>query len=286
MLGDMMRLAFGLTMVLFLSEASALLIGAFNIRAFGDSKMKNPEVCEVIIKVLTRYDIVLVQEVRDTDLSAVKILMQKLNSLDSGDEYAYVVSDTLGRDSYTERYLFIYRTDKVSMQDCYHYHDHNMYTGEDTFSREPFVVMFNAPGTVIENFVLIPLHSAPKDAVREVDCLHDVYEDIRDKWQTDNMIFLGDFNAACSYVTSSDWDNIRLWTNEAFVWLINDSVDTTVGNSDCAYDRIVVCGSTLQDAIVPDSAKVFNFQKKYKLTQEEALAVSDHFPVEVELISA
>ncbi|KAG8557633.1 hypothetical protein GDO81_016690 [Engystomops pustulosus] len=212
--------------------------------------------------------------------------MDELNSQWSEPIYSYVVSDTLGRDSYKERYLFIYRNDKVNVHDSYHFHDHNMYSGEDSFSREPFVVMFNAPGTVIEYFVLVPLHSAPKDAVREIDALYDVYQDVMEKFQTDNIIFLGDFNADCSYVTQPDWDSIRMYNSEDFTWLIPDEVDTTVGKSDCAYDRIVISGADLHNAIEPDSAKVFNFQKQYKLTQEQALAVSDHYPVELELMSA
>uniref|UniRef100_A0A8C5QXW3 Deoxyribonuclease n=1 Tax=Leptobrachium leishanense TaxID=445787 RepID=A0A8C5QXW3_9ANUR len=279
----MLRLALVMTLTHFLSLGSAFKIGAFNIQAFGDSKMNKPEVAPILLKVLSCYDIVLVQEVRDADLSAVTTLMNELNSQGSGDVFSHVVSDTLGRDTYTERYLFIYRNDKVSVEDSYHFHDHNMYTGEDTFSREPFVVRFNAPQTVIGSFVLVPLHAAPKDAVREIDALYDVYEDVWTKWETDNMIFLGDFNAACSYVSSSDWEHIRLRDEEVFSWLIEDSVDTTVGSTFCAYDRIVVCGSDLQEAIEPGSAKVFDFQKKYKLTSEQALAVSDHFPVELKL---
>lgn len=52
-----------------------------------------------------------------------------------------------------------------------------------------------------------------------------------------NMMFLGDFNADCSYVQPSDWPSIRLRTSDVFKWLIPDSADTTVGKSDCAYDR-------------------------------------------------
>ncbi|KAG8429725.1 hypothetical protein GDO86_019378 [Hymenochirus boettgeri] len=117
----------------------------------------------------------------------------------------------------------------VTVQDSYHFHDHSMYSGEDIFSREPFVVKFKAQGTVVEEFVLIPLHSAPKDAVQEIDALYDVYEDVWNKWQTDRMIFLGDLTRRCSYVTDSDWDNIRIRTNEEFAWLISDDIDTTVG---------------------------------------------------------
>lgn len=50
-------------------------------------------------------------------------------------------------------------------------------------------------------------------------------------------MFLGDFNADCSYVTKKDWSSIRLRSSEVFKWLISDDMDTTVGNSDCAYDR-------------------------------------------------
>lgn len=52
-----------------------------------------------------------------------------------------------------------------------------------------------------------------------------------------NMMFLGDFNADCSYVQPSDWSSIRLRTSDIFKWLLPDSADTTVGKSDCAYDR-------------------------------------------------
>ncbi|KAM3917879.1 deoxyribonuclease-1 [Leptodactylus fuscus] len=279
-------LSLAIVLMLAAYTVSAIRIGAFNIQAFGDSKMNNPEVSSIIMKILQRYDIVLIQEVRDKDLSAVETLMTELNSQGPNPYYSYLVSDTLGRDSYKERYLYIYRNDKVNVQDHYHYHDHNMYTGEDTFSREPFVVIFNAPGTVIQNIVLVPLHSAPKDAVQEIDALYDVYVDIWKKYRTDNIIFLGDFNAGCSYVTESDWDNIRMYNSEDFTWLIPHDVDTTVGRSNCAYDRIVISGAALHDAIVPNSAKVFNFQEKYKLTLEQALAVSDHYPVELKLISA
>lgn len=50
-------------------------------------------------------------------------------------------------------------------------------------------------------------------------------------------MFLGDFNADCSYVKQSDWASIRLRSSDIFKWLIPDSADSTVGKSDCAYDR-------------------------------------------------
>lgn len=53
-----------------------------------------------------------------------------------------------------------------------------------------------------------------------------------------NFIFMGDFNAGCSYVPKKAWKNIRLRTDTRFVWLIGDQEDTTVkGSTSCAYDR-------------------------------------------------
>ncbi|KAM9208496.1 deoxyribonuclease-1-like 2 [Dugong dugon] len=260
--------------------AAELRIGAFNIQSFGDSKVSDPDRGRVIAQILAGYDIMLVQEVRDLDLSAVSALMEQINSV-SKHKYSFVSSEPLGRDQYKEMYLFVYRNDAVVVVDTYHYPD-----PEDAFSREPFVVKFSAPGSAAKEFVLVPLHAAPHDAVAEIDALYDVYLDVIDKWGTDDILFLGDFNADCSYVRAQDWASIRLRSSEVFKWLIPDNVDTTVGNSDCAYDRIVACGARLRRSLKPQSAAVDDFQVEFGLDQGQALTISDHFPVEVTLKSS
>ncbi|XP_058426275.1 deoxyribonuclease-1-like 2 isoform X1 [Diceros bicornis minor] len=282
-------------------RAGALRIGAFNIQSFGDSKVSDAACGGVIAQILARYDIALVQEVRDPDLSAVSALMEQINSV-SRHEYSFVSSEPLGRDQYKEMYLFVYRKDAVSVEDMYQYPD-----PEDTFSREPFVVKFSAPYSAAEELVLIPLHAAPHHAVAEIDALYDVYLDVIDKWGTDvsprvrtapgsrrralgvgrrglsaasdqatrppqDILFLGDFNADCTYVREEDWAAIRLRSSEVFKWLIPDSADTTVGNSDCAYDRIVVCGARLRRSLKPQSAAVHDFQEELGLDQAQASA--------------
>uniref|UniRef100_A0A674I7N5 Deoxyribonuclease 1 n=1 Tax=Terrapene triunguis TaxID=2587831 RepID=A0A674I7N5_9SAUR len=184
-------------------------------------------------QIVQTYDIAVVQEVRDSDRSAIRKLMDQA----SLQPYSYVVSEPLGRTSYKEQYLFIYRTDMVSVVDSYYYDDGCEPCGSDTFSREPFIVKFSSPFTEVQEFVLVPLHTPPSEAVAEIDTLYDVYLDVIDKWGTDNILFLGDFNADCSYVGPQDWPSIRLRTSDAFQWLIPDSADTTVSYTDCAYDR-------------------------------------------------
>ncbi|XP_071331160.1 deoxyribonuclease-1-like 1 [Trachinotus anak] len=255
---------------------------AFNLQHFGDSKSKKSDVMQTLSMIITRCDVCLLQEVRDSKGKAVPLLLTRLNSYDADHRYEAVASERLGRtESYQEQYVFVYRTDTVTVTGRYQYPDDR--PGDvDAFSREPFVVRFKAPRTAIKEFVLIPQHTTPTNTTRELDALYDVLQDVKKMWKTENVILLGDFNADCGYLAKKNRKNVRLITEKSLVWLIEDDTDTTVRSStSCAYDRIVVHGETFVRAIVPLSAKPFDFQTEYDLTEEQALEVSDHYPVEV-----
>ncbi|KAM4605844.1 deoxyribonuclease gamma-like [Discoglossus pictus] len=233
-------------------------------------------------QIVSRYDIIVILEVFDAKEKAAKKLIEQLNSSEEGACYNYIISKPLGRGDYKEQYLFVYREDRVKVKDVYQYEDTQL-GDEDSFAREPFVVRFNSKITALKDFVLVPVHTTPKDSVQEIDELYDVYLAVKAKWGTQNIMLLGDFNADGAYVSGKKMKTIRLRSDTAFHWLIDDDKDTTASNTtDCSYDRIVVHDDMFKD-IVPTSAKPFNFQTEYKLTDEEALAVSDHYPVEVEI---
>ncbi|KAI5095767.1 deoxyribonuclease gamma, partial [Silurus meridionalis] len=261
----------------------AFKICAFNVQSFGDSKTTDGKILYILTRIVSRCDVCLLQEVRDQKKTAIPRLIDRLNDYKRGQQYDYVSSERLGRtQTYQEQYVFVYRTDSARLLDQYQYPD-TQKGDEDAFAREPFVVRFSAPKTVIGEFVLIPMHTSPSNATKEIDELYDVFEDVRQRWLTEDIMFLGDFNAACGYVAKKNRKKIRLYSNP-FVWLIDDKQDTTVrGTTDCAYDRIVVHGDTLLRAIVPFSAQPFNFASTYQITEEEALRVSDHYPIEVDL---
>ncbi|PNI80044.1 DNASE1L3 isoform 6 [Pan troglodytes] len=246
-----------LLLLLSIHSTLALRICSFNVRSFGESKQEDQNAMDVIVKVIKRCDIILVMEIKDSNNRICPILMEKLN-----------------------------REKLVSVKRSYHYHDYQ--DGDaDVFSREPFVVWFQSPHTAVKDFVIIPLHTTPETSVKEIDELVEVYTDVKHRWKAENFIFMGDFNAGCSYVPKKAWKNIRLRTDPRFVWLIGDQEDTTVKKStNCAYDRIVLRGQEIVSSVVPKSNSVFDFQKAYKLTEEEALDVSDHFPVEFKLQSS
>uniref|UniRef100_A0A674J8H2 Deoxyribonuclease 1L3 n=1 Tax=Terrapene triunguis TaxID=2587831 RepID=A0A674J8H2_9SAUR len=225
-----------LFLLFFFNATLSIKICSFNVRSFGEAKRARPEVLDVIVKVISHCDIMLLMEIKDNSNKICPLLIEKLNG-QYQEEYDYVISTRLGRKSYKEQYAFIYRSNVVSVKGTYQYPD--IQPGDvDAFSREPFV----------------------------------------------NFIFMGDFNAGCGYVPKKHWKNIRLKTHSEFVWLIGDKNDTTVRNStNCAYDRIVIHGEKLINAVVPNSADIIDFQRAFGMTEEQALEVSDHFPVVFEL---
>lgn len=275
-----------LLLLLSINSTLALKICSFNVRSFGETKKENKDAMDVIVKVIKRCDIILLMEIKDSYNRICPMLMEKLNGNSRSTTYNYVISSRLGRNTYKEQYAFLYKEKLVSVKKSYLYNDYQ--DGDiDVFSREPFVVWFQSPHTAVKDFVIVPLHTTPETSVKEIDELADVYVDVQRRWKAENFIFMGDFNAGCSYVPNKAWKNIRLRTDPKFIWLIGDKEDTTVKKStNCAYDRIVLRGQKITSSVVPKSNSIFDFQKAYGLTEEQALDVSDHFPVEFKLQSS
>ncbi|XP_047666033.1 deoxyribonuclease gamma [Tachysurus fulvidraco] len=268
-------------LLLSLGGVLSLKICSFNIRSFGESKISKADVLNVILESISRCDIMLVMEIKDAKGQAFPQLMNHLNRKYSGHkhEYGYVISQRLGRKSYKEQYAFVYRKKLVSVKSVYQYPDMQP-EDIDAFAREPFVVWFSSTTTEVKDFVIIPIHTPPEAAVKEIDELYDVYQNVSQHWQSQNFIIMGDFNAACGYVPKKEWRNIRLRSDSSFVWLTDDKLDTSVKESTkCAYDRVVLHGQTMIQAVKRESVEVYDFKQAFGLTEQEALDVSDHFPL-------
>ncbi|XP_075942775.1 deoxyribonuclease-1-like [Anarhichas minor] len=251
----------GLLSVL-LHLSTSLLLGAFNIQSFGDKKSKDVTLMNYISTIVCRYDIILIQEVRDPDLEVTTRLMTAVSNRCPQLVYKYVVSEPLGKTSYKERYLFLYRKSMVSVSNYHSYIDPH-----GRFSRPPFIAEFSTH-TAVGKFVLIPQHTSPSDAVLQIDALYDVATDVNTCWNTNNIVLLGDFNAGGTYVRDSDWQKIRLFTDKSFHWLITDNEETSV-KTGYPYDRIVVTDDMMKNGVMPGSAKVYNFMSVFRLTLDE-----------------
>ncbi len=261
-------------------DPRSLRVGAFNIQVFGRTKMATDAVPQVLVKILSRYDLVLIQEIRDSSETAILELLEELNE-STHDPYAMQISDRLGRTSSKEQYAFFYRPSQLSVRDAYHYDD-SLGEDGDTFEREPYVVQFQSTRPPFTDFAVVPLHSAPDHAVEELTAMTTVFSDVQRRLNEPDTILLGDFNASCNYVSDSKLASLPMKRDLSFSWWIDHDADTTTRSTHCAYDHIVTTGE-ITGRVVADSAQVYYFDQALDLPEDLTLKVSDHYPVELQL---
>ncbi|MBG09271.1 MAG: hypothetical protein CME68_10965 [Halobacteriovoraceae bacterium] len=253
-------------------------IAAFNTKTFGNKKIKDRWVLDQFVRLVRRYDVIFLQEIRNKNLSAVHRLVKALNK--RSQEYGYRISKPLGRSSYKEQYAYFYKKrvfEKVTASEAIVYPDKY-----DDFEREPFLIYFKLKKRDID-FFLVGVHVKPGDVVKEVSKIEDVYYFGESHFNDSDAIILGDLNADCSYMNDEELDNAFFNQSYFFSSLIGRDQDTTIRSSThCAYDKIITT-DTISRFFREKKAKVYNIRKEWGLSEKKALQISDHFPVQIEL---
>ncbi len=220
-------------------------------------------------KIITQFDIVAIQEIRDQSGTAIIELENAVDAL--GTDYSCIVGPRLGRTSSKEQYAFFYSTRNFSLENYYTFED----SAADIFHREPFIARFMTVDGQF-TFVLINIHTDPDEASDEIYALCSVVAGAQSTYQDESdFIILGDLNADCSYFNEND-QSCPLRDN-SYHWIISDDMDTTVSSTACTYDRIIVTDSAMQ-AAAPFSG-VYRFDQVHGLDAATALDISDHYPV-------
>ena len=249
-------------------ESETIKVATFNIQVFGQSKRSKPEVMKVLVDVAREFDVMLVQEIRDSSGETAPAYLELING--EGASYAYVESERLGRTTSKESYAYYWNTETVECLEgtAYVYND----TG-DVFEREPYVASFRSGGF---DFTLVGVHVKPDDADNEIGNLTAVVASVLASDPTEgDVIVMGDFNADGSYFEE---DGPSPLIGEGYHWVVENSFDTMT-RTDWTYDRIMLLDGTYGGEYVMDSCEVFYFDAVYGLGQELTEDVSDHYPV-------
>lgn len=242
-------------------------IATFNIQVFGTSKLAKPEIMEVLARVVRRFDLVAIQEVRSTDQTVVPRFVQLINS--QGAQYSFVIGPRLGRTSSKEQYVFIYDTARIAVD------PNTVYTVNDPadyLHREPLVAHFQARwagGSTPFTFKLVNIHTDPDETDIELDALDDVFLAVQhDGSGEDDVILLGDLNV-------DEYHLGQLGQIPGIAWVVTGT--TTNTRRIHAYDNVVFqSGATVE---YTGRWGVLDLQAEYGLTLDQALEVSDHLPV-------
>lgn len=255
-------------------EPSVIKIAAFNIQIFGKTKRQKDYIMDVLTNIVREFDIVFIQEIRDSREETAPYFLQKINEME-GAKYNFVRSERLGRTTSKEAYAYFYNSETVEfIEDSDYVYD----DVDDIFEREPYIASFRSDNF---DFTLVGIHTKPDDAYSEIGNLtYVVYSVLSKNPNEKNVITLGDFNADGRYFDEDDFTN--LFKASEFYWVITNDVDTMT-TTDNTYDRIVLMNATYSYEYIKDSAGVFYFDIEYEISNSTLIKeISDHYPIYAE----
>ena len=199
-------------------------IANWNLQIFGQTKAANSDLMEFYVDKIDDYDIIFVQEIRDSSETAFPELCSMLLN------YSCLSSSRAGRSSSKEQYGVIYKNG-INVTSVYDFNPDS----EDRWERPPIKVVFE-----INDYLLTAynIHTKPGAVENELNNLQGVITD------SGNVIILGDLNADCSYYNNDRETEFDNWN-----WVVIDSEDTTVAATDCAYDRIILNSDAYQEYV-------------------------------------
>jgi len=262
------------------SKCKSIKICAFNIANFGATKFKRDHILEMIVKILYRYDLTVVQEIRSEEFDVIEKTLHELNNycqkIGSAKRFKAERSNFVGNEHRKEQYGYFYNTSKLKIDGFMQFQDEN-----DVFRYEPAFANFLCKRTGRE-FTVVGVHIQKDSVVAEMNKLIELYDLISEEFGTQNVVFTGDFNAEGSYLSKTKAGTVDFFNDPRFKSLISHDVDTTVSNTDYAYDRIFVAGELFAN-VKENAGEVFRFDQEFNLTQAEAFKVSDHYPIEFKI---
>ena len=189
-----------------------LTIASWNIQRYGPTKAANTDIVKFIASKVNNYDIVILQEITDSSGAAFNKLCTYLN------EYKCITSDRIGNSTYKEQYGIIYKDAELLDK---------KYIATNTMERTPLWLTFRSGNWT---FNLVTAHTKPTNDFVEMLTLDQTLN--QPQFQNDTIL-IGDLNADCDYyIRGNDFSN--------WLWAISDDADTTVGKTDCAYDRLII----------------------------------------------
>ena len=246
------------------SSSETIKIMSFNIQIFGVSKMARPEVAAVLADIVSKADLIAVQEVRSLVIDPVEQFMALLP-----DTYKYVIGPRQGRSSSKEQYWMIYDSEKIAVLDEDSWPDEN-----DIFERSPYAVYFKTKGSF--DFILLNNHIQPGAAEKEIRALPNVIMYYADLWKDPDVLVVGDFNADGQYFDSSLLDSI--FTEIEYKIIFTDE-DTTLAQSHNTYDRFIITNSAIED--FTGNFGVIRFDETYNFDDYSISPrnISDHYPI-------
>ncbi len=245
----------------------ALLISSFNIQVFGESKLAKPQVVEILARVVRKFDIVAIQEVRAKSDDIIPRFVQAVNA--DGSRYHYLIGPREGRTNSKEQYVFVYDTTRVEVDAS----SAGVFPDpSDRLHRPPMCARFRTrimPAQAAFTFWLVDIHTDPDEVPQELAALADVFVAMQSaRPDEDDVILLGDLNAGPPEFHS--FQKIP-----GIGWAVSGTTTNTRRSK--TYDNLVFARPATAEYL--GAWGVLDLQSTFGLPLDNALEVSDHNPV-------
>lgn len=245
----------------------AVRVASFNIQVFGEQKLSDQAVVDVLLKTLRSFDIIAIQEVRSERQDLLPRFVEMLNQ--TGGHYDFAIGPRLGRSNSKEQYAYIFDAASIEIDRG------SLYTvddPDDLLHREPFVAGFRVRGLPPEQawtFTLVNIHTDPDEVQRELSVLDDVFRAVRNDGRfEDDIILLGDLNADSAHL--GELGQVPYLTKA----IVGQPTNTrhTHGYDNILFDSRATTEFTGRVGIV-------DLMRDFNLSEADALRVSDHLPI-------
>ncbi len=252
----------------------AIRLATFNLNGLDDNRLANPKVCDSLVRILSRFNVVALQDIHSGNHGVLMRLRDQINA--TGRCFDFVTCPTL--DKYPVKIynamLFDATTVEVDPKTV-----HSIDAPPGTFQVLPLVAEFRVRGpppneafTFMLVNVLVDLH---RGGPQELDSLADVFRAARDSGQgEDDIIMLGDFE--------TDPEHLGRLSRVPGLTAAVTGVATTTRGTRLADNILFDCNATVE---YTHRSGVLDMIRELDLTPQEAMEISEHLPVWAEFSS-
>lgn len=239
-----------------LDASETFTMATWNIRMFSEKKRSGHDLVQ-IASILSRYDLIAVQEIRDS-----QVMLKLIKHLPG---YSYILSAPVGRRN-KEQYAFLYKKDGFKVLGSHIYPDKS-----DHFIREPYIAHFRTGNF---DFTLINIHilygERISDRREEIAHLKTLVRNVESyTGPEEDILVIGDFN-----LHAED----KAWDLTGYRAVVPPSVKTTISDRS-SYDNLWYKPESTREFIKLQEVYAFDellYNNNDRLIE---FSISDHRPV-------
>ena len=151
----------------------AIRLATFNLDGLDDNRLANPKVCESLVRILSRFDVVALQHIHSGNRGVLMRLKDQINA--TGRCFDFVTCPTLDRDPVEIYNAMLFDATTVEVD---HQTVHSVDAPPGTFHVLPLVAEFRVrgpPPSEAFTFMLVNVLVDPRRVPQELDSLADVF---------------------------------------------------------------------------------------------------------------